>query len=170
VFGDSAQVEGTVRILDEDIADPVNHAKIECDRGLGSCVVRYLYLVLPKESSWSQTYLVDTYEETYRISHWAADSIESHPLGTLTNCRATNLSLNFKTKEFYLITKNAGGDCKIPLGGTMDRLSKPRISQFVDGSKIVRAEFSKIQEAAFKAMSRDYQGKAEKLFNEAKGK
>ena len=72
------------------------------------------------------------------------------------------MSLNFKTKEFYFITKNAGGKCEF-LGTKVDKLPKPRISQIVDGEQIINKEFRKIAKAAYEVLSSDFREKAEKI-------
>ncbi len=161
-----ATVEGTMIILDDKIAWPVNHVIVQCFKSSNQCEVTQIHLVIPDESSWSQTYHVmrsDT--DYYSISRWTADSIESHPLGTSDDCRNTSLSLSFKTKEFYQITKNAGGDCKI-LGAEIPKLNKPRIAQIVDGSKLIDEEFASVQKKAFEVLSSAFRKKVATLDTE----
>lgn len=162
-----ASVQGTVIIVDDNIAWPINHSKIKCFKATGQCEFSQIYLNVPNESSWSQSYHVMEQDiEYYSISRWDKDSIESHPLGGSNDCRNTSLSLNFKTKEFYFITRNAGGDCKI-LGVELEKLNKPRIAQIIDGSKIISAEFAKVGKKAFDALSSDFRKKAEALMKNA---
>jgi hypothetical protein len=71
------------------------------------------------------------------------------------------LNLNFKTKEFYFITKNAGGNCEV-LGTTFEKLAKPRISQIIKGEKIINVEFEKIRKTAFEFLASDFRRKVEK--------
>ena len=54
-------------------------------------------------------------------------------------CRNTKLQLNFKAKEYYMITTNAGEECEV-LGTKFPKLDKPRISKIVDGAKLIDAE------------------------------
>lgn len=166
VMKDIASVEGTMIIVDERIAWPINHTKVVCLRSENTCELSKFYLVLPDDNSWTQTYQVmEDLSESYDISRWTENEIESHPLGTSSGCRNTSLSLNFKTKEFYLITRNAGGDCKLPLGGQLDKLPKPRVSQILDGEKVVSDKFSEIQTAAWNVLSSEFRRRA-KVFEQ----
>lgn len=163
-----ASVQGTVIIVDDNIAWPINHSKLKCFKSTGQCEFSQIYLSVPNESSWSQSYhLMEQDTEYYSISRWSQDSIESHSVGGSSDCRNTSLSLNFKTKEFYFITRNAGGDCKV-LGVEFEKLKKPRIAQIVDGSKIISAEFAKVSKRAFGALSSDFRKRAEALMRNAK--
>lgn len=162
-----ASAQGTTIIVDDKIAWPINHSKIKCFKSTGQCEFSQIYLNVPDESSWSQSFhVMETDTEYYSISRWGKDSIESHPLGGSNDCRNTSLSLNFMTKEFYFITRNAGGDCKI-LGVELEKLNKPRIAQIVDGSKIISAEFAKMSKKAFDVLSSDFRKKAEALMKNA---
>lgn len=163
---DFASVQGTMTIVDDKIAWPINRAKVVCLRSEGTCELSQFHLVLPNDDSWTQTYLlIEDFTEAYEISRWSDYEIESHPLGTSSSCRSTSLSFNFKTKEFYLITKNAGGDCKLALGGQMDKLPKPRVSQILDGERIVRERFYDLQKAAWNVLSSEFRLKA-KVFEQ----
>ena len=79
------------------------------------------------------------------------------------------MNLNFKTKEFYYITRNAGGNCEV-LGVKFDKLPKPRISQIVDGSNIIREEFAKIEKAAYDVLASDFRKKIAKLIKKEEKK
>lgn len=159
-----ASVQGTMTIIDDKIAWPINHVRVSCIKSENSCSLNQIYLTLPDEKSWSQMYSVmeDT-TETYEIVRWDENSIESHPLGTSESCRTTNLSFNFKTKEFYFITRNAGGSCKLPLGGELEKLKKPRVAQIVDGEKIINEKFSAIKQAAHNVLSSAFRKNIESL-------
>lgn len=100
--------------------------------------------------------------EYYDISRWGQDSIDAEPKETAGACRTTSMNLNFETKEFYYITRNAGGNCKV-LGATLDKLPKPRIAQIVDGSNIIREEFTKVEKAAYDVVASDFRKKVDKL-------
>ena len=122
--------------------------------GVQTCALPIFNLILPYEGSLSQTYqIIEDVPETYQIARWSKDSIESYPLGSSTDCRNTSLNFNFKTKEFYFLTRNAGGDCKLPLGGVLPRLTKPRISQIVEGEKIIDEKFAEIEKSAYNVLS-----------------
>ncbi len=168
--GSFAQVQGTLTILDDKIAYPINHQNITCSKERGRCEMEQLLVIVPDDNSFAQTYIVrrDTTPDLYRITKWDEDSIEGS-METETRCRIVNLTLNFKTKEFYQITRNGGGDCSV-MGTEMPRLDKPRISQIVDGKKIIAQEFGKVREAAFKAMASDFQRKVNALIAKDKSR
>lgn len=159
-----AVVEGTMIIVDDRIAWPINHVRVSCSKSKGSCELDQLHFVLPDENSWSQTYQVmESSTESYEIARWDKDSIESHPLGTSKDCRNTSLSFNFKTKEFYFITRNAGGDCKLMLGGELEKLTKPRVAQVIDGKKIIDEKFAEVQKAAYNVLSSAFRKRIDAL-------
>ena len=151
-----ASIEGTLTILDDKAAWPVNHQKITCWKAENSCEVSQVMLELPKQNDWAHKYQVmvdDT--EYYNITRWTADAIDAEYPSKPDGCRAVSLNLNFKTKEFFFITKNAGGKCEI-LGKQIPKLSKPRISQIVNGEKIINEEFGRIAKAAYGALASDF--------------
>lgn len=154
---DWASVKGTVKILDEKIAYPINHVVIACERSSQTCSYRQIALTLPDENSWTQSYNVgQVADETYRITRWENNQIDAVPLQA-TGCRINQLSLNFTTKEFFEIARNnSSGDCETVLGVSIPRLEKPRMSQIVDGRDIVDAEFKRINEEAFSYLSSDF--------------
>src|SRR3954454_4182415 len=82
--------------------------------------------------------------------------------GSSNSCATISMNLNFKTKEFYLITRNAGGDCKV-YGITLEKLHKPLTAQIVDRSKIISDEQAKIEKAAFHVLATDFQRKVGNL-------
>jgi hypothetical protein len=77
------------------------------------------------------------------------------------------LNFNFKTKEFYLITRNAGGDCKLILGGELKRLEKPRIAQIMDGRKVIQDKFLEIEKSAYEALASDFRKRAKEAQEKA---
>jgi hypothetical protein len=164
---DNALIKGTMILIDEKIAWPINHVKVTCDRKEGYCELDEIDLSVPDAKSWIQQYQVlRPSPEYYIISRWNEDSIDGY-LQRKGACRTTSLNLNFKTKEFYYITRNAGGKCEI-LGTTLDTLPKPRIAQIVDGTETINREFSKIQKAAYDVLSNDFRSRVEKLDTETK--
>ena len=58
IAGNMAFVKGTLTMLDDKIAYPVNHVDIVCDRQEGTCKYRQVALTLPDETSWAQSYHV----------------------------------------------------------------------------------------------------------------
>lgn len=158
-------------IVDDKIAWPINHVRVSCDRNDGLCTLSQIHLSTPDESSWVQMYhVVESIDETYEVARWDKDMIESHPLGTSDDCRSTSLSFNFKTKEFYFITRNAGGDCKLMLGGELEKLSKPRVAQIIEGQKIIQDKFGEMQKAAYDVLSSDFRKRVEQLEEKSKAK
>jgi hypothetical protein len=156
-------VDGTLTMLDDRIAWPINHHKIICLKSEKSCEVHQVMLVLPDEKSWAQQYQVMiANSETYTVTRWENDIIDAEYPSKPDSCRTTSLSLNFKTKEFFFITKNAGGKCEI-LGKSIEKLAKPRISQVVEGKKIFNEEFGKIKKAAYSFLASDFRKKVDKI-------
>lgn len=158
-----ASVQGTMTIVDDKIAWPINHVRVQCVRSKQTCELDQIHLNVPDDKSWSQSYhVMEDITEHYEIARWGQDSIESHPLGTSKDCRSTSMSFNFKTKEYYYITRNAGGDCKA-MGIELDKLTKPRVAQVVDGAKIIQEQFAKIERAAFEVLSSDFRRRIDRL-------
>ena len=170
ISSDSAAVKGTLTMLDEKLAWPINHHKIVCFKLQKICEVSQIMLDLPDDKSWAQRYqvMVDS-TEYYDITRWTNDVIDAEYPNKPDSCRSTSVNLNFKTKEFFFITKKAGGTCEV-LGTKVEKLSKPRISQIVDGKKIIDGEFARIGKMAFEALSSDFRNKAEAIQAQASKK
>lgn len=167
---DYGTVEGAVTILDDRIAWPINHHKINCLKSENICRVQQVMLVLPDEKSWAQQYqvMIDR-TEYYNVTRWASDTIDAEYRSKPDSCRATSLSFNFKIKEFFFITKNAGGKCEI-LGQAIDKLSKPQISQVVEGKKIFDKEFERIKNSAYSFLASDFRKKVDEAVAKASKK
>ena len=87
-----AFVKGTVKIIDERIAYPINHVDIECRRDRGTCEYRQIALMLPDENSFAQSYHVaEIADATYRITRWEENQIDAVPLDNRA-CRTTSLA------------------------------------------------------------------------------
>jgi len=167
---DYASIQGTMIIIDEKIAWPINHVKVKCYKKDNYCQLDQIQVSVPDDKSWSQNYhVMENDAEYYEISRWGQDSIDAVPRETGSGCRTTSMNLNFKTKEFYYITRNAGGKCEA-LGVTLDKLPKPRVAQIVDGTKIIRDEFAKIEKAAYDVLASDFRKKVDKLSTQEKKK
>ncbi len=145
MVGDWAEVKGTLEIIDEQNAYPLNHVDIECRRDRGTCEYRQIVLMLPDEGSWSEGYsIAETVDATYRITRWEKAQIDAVPLDD-SACRTNQLSFNFETNEFFEIARNnTPADCEL-LGITLPRLEKPRVSRIVDGFDIFYEEFKRIR-------------------------
>jgi hypothetical protein len=161
----SARVRGTVKILDENIAYPVNYVEINCEKEAGICNYRQFILDLPDKNSWSQSYRVtETFNDEFTITRWEKDRLDARPL-LEGSCRIPELRLNFATNGFYEIVTNAPeGDCELLSGESLPKLEKPRISQIVDGDPLIRAVFQKIGEENYKFLSSEFRAKAEIVF------
>ena len=161
---DIAAVEGTVKILDDKIAYPVNHVWINCDRSEGICRYKQIALMLPKETDFTQSYHVgEIADDIYRITRWEGQQIDAVPF-TPDTCRINQLSFNFASEEYFEIARNnSEGDCETLLGVALPRLEKPRISQIVDGREIIDAEFKKLGEEAYGYLSSDFRSKVDAI-------
>lgn len=159
-----ATVKGTVKLLGERIAYPINHVLINCYREEGTCDYRQIALLLPDEKSWFQSYSVSEIKnEIYKITRWDAQQIDAVPFDN-TACRTNQLSFNFETQEFFEIARNnTSGDCETSLGVTLPRLEKPRVSQIVEGLEIINAEFKSITDKAYTFYSSAFRARVEEL-------
>ena len=164
ISGDWAFVKGTVEIIDDRIAYPINHVDIECSRSRGTCDYRQIALMLPDENSWVQSYQVgEIADDVYQITRWEGQSIDAVPINA-TGCRINQLSLNFETQEFFEIARNnTSGDCETRLGVTIPRLEQPRVSRIVDGREIVSAEFEAISRETFSFFSSAFRERIQSL-------
>jgi hypothetical protein len=166
----SASVHGTMMIHDENIAYPVNHTKITCYKSDNYCELKQLYLIFPKPDSWGANFhVMEDGTEFFDITRWGENTIDALPSDPSSSCRKTSLNLNFKTKEFYQITRNGDKDCEIN-GVRFPELEKPRIAQIVDGENIFNAEFSKLKKMAFGMLSVNFQDSITKLIESEQSK
>lgn len=161
---DVASVKGTVKIIDERIAYPINHVDVECFRTNGYCKYRQVALTLPDENSFSQSYVVsEIIDEYYKITRWDGQQIDATPYNSAA-CRINQLIFNFETKEYFEIARNnTSADCELALGVTLPRLEKPRVSQIVDGQDIINAEFKRLNDEAFGYYSSDFRARVGRL-------
>ncbi|MDX2073046.1 MAG: hypothetical protein SFX19_01620 [Alphaproteobacteria bacterium] len=163
ITNDSARIEGTAIIIDEKIAWPINHVTVNCYKADKYCEVAQIVLVLPDEQSWAQQYQVmDTGKDFYKITRWENDNIDAVSMNTCEACRTVSLNYNFKTKEFIEITRNTDKDCKI-LDKAMPKLPKPRMSQIVDGKKIIQQEFGNLRKKAYGYLASDFRKQVDEL-------
>ncbi len=161
---DFASIQGTVILLDECIAWPINHVEINCYKQSLRCEWDQISLLVPDQDSWSQSYhVMKNPTDFFSITRWTEDEIEAVPNAqTSTACRMRSLILNFKTEEFYEITRNAGGDCE---AWALEPLTKPRIAQVVDGEEIIEEEFSKVIRAAFDVLASSFRKQINELID-----
>lgn len=161
----SAGVTGTLTLLDENIAWPINQATLKCYKKDAYCEFDQISLAVPNETSWAQNYQVMKHgREIFTITRWAGDVIDANQ-NSDNDCRILSLNLNFKTKEFYYNTRNGTGDCSF-MGKAVPKLSKPRVAQFVEGEKIMNNEFGKIKKAAYESLASNFRSKIDQMIAE----
>lgn len=78
-------------------------------------------------------------------------------------CRTNSLNFNFKTKEFFETVRNTDNDCKLLGKVVFEKLKKPRISQIIDGKKIIQSEFASLQKKAYGYPASDFRKKVDEL-------
>lgn len=153
-----ATVQGTMVIVDDQIADPINTVTIKCRRSEKSCEFRATYLSARPENGGGVTWSFHEYFTNFDILSWTDDSIEAKEPDPLNErAREQSLSLNFKTQEFFLITKNSGNDVKNMLTGEkIEPLKNPRITKLIDGNQIKRDYFSRLKNESRTFFSSDF--------------
>jgi 5-hydroxyisourate hydrolase-like protein (transthyretin family) len=164
IDGDVAQVEGTTTILDDKSAWPINHVKVKCFKSEKYCEYQQIALVLPKENDWAQIYSVmDLGTDIYKITRWENGIIDAVPINDGKTCRTNSLNFNFKTKEFFETVRNADTDCKLLGKVVFEKLKKPRISQIIDGKKIIQSEFTNLQNKSYGYLASDFRKRVDAL-------
>ncbi len=167
---DSARIKGTEIMFDEKLAWPINHVKVECYKTDAYCEVNTIVLVTPDERSWAQQYQVmDRGRDIYKITRWENDNIDGVMMMTPDACRIVSINYNFKSKEFFTTTRNTERECKI-LDKAVPKLPKPRITQIVEGKKIIGEEFAKIQQKAYSYLSSDFRKRVDEMEKEYSAK
>jgi hypothetical protein len=165
IYESFASVTGTMILLDEEIADPINRHQVKCYKSTELCETRVLSLVTPTDNSLRQVFtILEDAGPTYKITRWESDSIEAISTNP-SACRVVSVALNFKTKEFYFITRNGSNDCEV-LGEKFPRLAKPRIAQIVEGAKVINQKFSDLSRNAHEVTAKDFQARAKKWVEE----
>jgi len=153
-----ATLQGTIQMLDETAAFPVNQVKIRCVKHEGYCTLDEIDVQFPKETDWVLGFTVYwTDPLQYKITKWTDDVVEAdyEAAALATQCRNTKLQLNFKAKEYFVITTNAGEQCEV-MGVKFDELKKPRISKIVDGEKLIQAEYAAFRKRQFEVLASEY--------------
>ena len=149
-------------IIDERPAWPINSVKLNCFKDEGYCRLDELDLQPPTENDWVYDFsILWTDALYYKIIKWSEDVVQAEYEPSGDACRSTTMDLNFKTKEFYLITKNTGEVCEV-LGQKLEQLRKPRISQIVDGEKIIAAELQSFKQKSYSMLSSEFRTRIEK--------
>ena len=165
IYESYASVTGTMILLDEEIAEPINRHQVKCYKSTEICETRVLSLVIPTDKSFIQVFtMLENAGPTYKITRWDSDSIEAISTNP-SACRVVSVALNFKTEEFYFITRNGSNDCEV-LGEKFPRLAKPRIAQIVDGARVINKKFSDLSRKAHEVTAKDFQARAKKWVEE----
>jgi hypothetical protein len=158
-----ARVVGTMTLLDETIAWPVNHTKISCSKATMTCDLEQIHLAFPDERSWTQMYqVIESPTESFEISRWQGSRVDAVRSEASASCRVLSLNLDFQTKEFFYIARNGLQDCEF-MGTKMPRLAKPRIAQIVDGERVIASKFEEVRRAAFEVLSSDFRRRVREI-------
>jgi peptidoglycan hydrolase-like protein with peptidoglycan-binding domain len=136
VFEGYASVKGTWILENEQIAYPVNEAKITCVHSQRECQLIQASVVVPSLDEDSKNYMLELNSQTYTIVSWGADEIVARGGG---KCRTTLLTLNMNSNEVYEVTRNnETKECREEEFFSLPRLDKPRIARLVPGWKVTR--------------------------------
>lgn len=150
-------INGTLILIDEDIAAPLNHAEVKCSKYSKTCTLEELQVYYDITGDSPDTFSIGTKKTYgYKVTYWDSNIIKASLDINEGDCRAVELNLNFNTKEFLQITTNAETQCETVLGEKMPLLDKPRIAKIVDGHKVYATEYAKIRQIAFDYLSSDY--------------
>jgi hypothetical protein len=137
--------------------------RVNCFKNEGYCRLDELDVQPPSEENFVYDFTVFWPDAVYyKITRWSADVVQAEyqpPMGS--SCRSTTMDLNFNTKEFYLITKNTSQDCEV-FGLKMEPLKKPRISEIVDGKKIIADERQAFSQKTYDMLSSEFRSRLEK--------
>ena len=163
-----ASVSGSLEIIGEKIANPINRTNIQCSKAEGKCRLERVSLNIPERNSFWTAVLIlgPSSEEKFPIVSWSETNIETG-ISDNSACRVRSLSLNFTTKEYFYITKN-GHNYDQQFCKDMPRLDGPRVARVVDGREMYNREKNKISDKQFEVMSSSFKAESEKLFNLAK--
>ncbi len=160
-----ATVKGTAVLLAEDdtVAYPVNIVNITCHKDQKYCELRENYLFANELRGGGYLWSFGERTVLFNIISWEDDSIEAREDDDPTSATISSLSLNFKTKEFFWITKNSGNDNSFITGEKVVPLRKPMIAQLVKGDKIVADYFKKLKKDASSFWSSEFKKRFEVL-------
>ena len=143
----SVTATGTWIINNDQIADPVNTAEIECIKDQGTCNLIQASIVLPSLDSSSDLYTLHLDTQTYEIISWTANEVISRPYQT-NECRSTVLTINTKSQEVYEITRNNNQEeCKFGDLFEVPALDQPQVARLVSGFDTTHAYWKKRREA-----------------------
>ena len=122
--------EGTWILEDDDIAYPINTAKIECDQEKKICQVVQASVFIPSLDSASDFYSISLDSSPYPILSWNTNEIMAE---ASSDCRTSTLTINFNSEEVFEITRNnKTKQCREGFLA-LPSLEKPRIARLVSG-------------------------------------
>ncbi len=122
-FGDKAFVTGTLEIVNEDIANPINYHSMVLDKNSKVCRDSNLYVQETDGFAGGIAIYLD--ETNYDIVSWDEDEVICKKDYT---CRSEKVIVNFKSKSVDIITTNREDEeCK-----DFPRLKSARVSKLVD--------------------------------------
>ena len=125
--------EGTWVLEGEEMAFPVNSAKITCIKAEGQCTHDEVDIQLPslnRENVFGDNYTIFHQQpEHYEIISWTNSEVISE---LARQCRTTTLTINTVTKEVFQVTRNNGGNCDF-----VDKLKKPRIARLLASGNVM---------------------------------
>jgi hypothetical protein len=156
-----ATVSGTAVILDseERMGFPINKVHISCYKDEKYCEMRETYFGIiggGDELTGDRTWTFFERDTIFKLISWTDDAIEAVESDS-SGSRIGSLSLNFKAKEFFWITKNTGNkDDGSRTGVKFEPLKKPRVAQLVNGDKIVFEYFKELKKEAHSFLSSDF--------------
>jgi hypothetical protein len=149
IYEDYAGAEGTWMIEGDQIANPVNTSKIECDRAARTCTVIQADVSVPGLDDDDDSYWIGLTTVPYEVISWSEDEIIARGLGGLagTRCRTTLLTLSAKSNEVYEITRNANEEgCQLGDVLSLPPLEAPQIARLVNGFDATREFWRKRRE------------------------
>lgn len=144
---------GTWIIEGDKHAFPVNFTIYKCYRDEMLCYTAEGY-IMGSTGQWT----LNVESEVQKIIKWDASELL---MEDNARCRVSTISLNLKTKDTVMITRDKGGTCETGYAA-LPKLTTPRISRLVDGFKSVQkanqAERETIQRGFAKRMQGIVQG------------
>lgn len=124
---------------------PINYTSYSCHRDRMLCYTAEGYI-----SSGTSQGSLQVNAESQKIIKWDATEILMEDHG---QCRVSTISVNLKSNDVIMITRDRGGACD-----TLPKLGTPRISRLVDGFTSMLAANHAQREISDKGLSRRMQG------------
>lgn len=156
---DWARVSGTLEIVGEQIAEPINYHSMELDRKSKICRDSHYYV---QNNDGLNGYYVYQFVTFYEIVSWDEDEIICKKD---YSCRSEKILINLKSKAVDIITTNLEGGvgCK-----DLPKLKSPRVSRLVDPSGVNRSLEKSNHEMTHPFISEDAKQRLKELFQGAR--